>query len=46
MGIIQAALTKAGAKNLVVEPFDFDGHACSYRVSWDSKKRKAELPSV
>ncbi|RKG93854.1 DUF2378 family protein [Corallococcus terminator] len=34
-GIIEAGLTKAGARNLRVEPFDFDGHACSYRVRWE-----------
>ncbi|MBN9684151.1 MULTISPECIES: DUF2378 family protein [unclassified Corallococcus] len=34
-GIIEAGLAKAGAKNLRVEPFDFDGHACSYRIQWD-----------
>ncbi|MBN8231783.1 DUF2378 family protein [Corallococcus macrosporus] len=33
-GIIEAGLTKAGARNLSVEPFDFDGHACSYRIRW------------
>ncbi|WP_283247176.1 DUF2378 family protein [Corallococcus exiguus] len=33
---IEAGLTRAGAKNLRVEPFDFNGHACSYRVRWDS----------
>ncbi|NPD23613.1 DUF2378 family protein [Corallococcus exiguus] len=36
MGIIEAGLTRAGAKNIRVEPFDFNGHACSYRVRWDS----------
>ncbi len=41
MGIIQAALTKAGARNLVVEPFEFDGRACNFRVTWDSKKAAA-----
>ncbi|WP_233613212.1 MULTISPECIES: DUF2378 family protein [Corallococcus] len=35
LGIIEAGLTRAGAKNLRVEPFDFNGHACSYRVRWD-----------
>ena len=34
-GIIEAGLGKAGARNLRVEPFDFDGHACSYRIRWD-----------
>jgi len=34
-GIIEAGLTKAGAKNLRVEPFDWDGNACSFRVQWD-----------
>ncbi|WP_223634367.1 DUF2378 family protein [Corallococcus sp. EGB] len=33
-GIIEAGLTRAGARNLRVEPFDFDGHACSYRIHW------------
>ncbi|RKI63510.1 DUF2378 family protein [Corallococcus sp. AB049A] len=33
-GIIEAGLAKAGARNLRVEPFDFDGHACSYRIRW------------
>ncbi|GMT96104.1 hypothetical protein KH5H1_02230 [Corallococcus caeni] len=33
-GIIEAGLSRAGAKNLRVEPFDFDGHACSYRIRW------------
>ncbi|WP_233585260.1 DUF2378 family protein [Corallococcus sp. CA054B] len=28
--------SRAGAKNIRVEPFDFNGHACSYRVRWDS----------
>ncbi|MHA7633839.1 DUF2378 family protein [Corallococcus sp. M7] len=36
MGIIEAGLTRAGAKNIRVEPFDYNGHACSYRVRWDS----------
>ncbi|WP_404373497.1 DUF2378 family protein [Corallococcus coralloides] len=36
MGIIKAGLTRAGAMNIRVEPFDFNGHACSYRVRWDS----------
>jgi uncharacterized protein (TIGR02265 family) len=34
-GIIEGGLAKAGARNLRVEPFDFDGHACSYRIRWD-----------
>ena len=33
-GIIEAGLLKAGAKELKIDPFDFDGHACSYRVQW------------
>ncbi|NBD10819.1 MULTISPECIES: DUF2378 family protein [Corallococcus] len=33
-GIIEAGLTRAGARNLRVESFDFDGHACSYRIRW------------
>lgn len=33
-GIIEAGLAKAGARNLRVEPFDFDGRACSYRIRW------------
>ncbi|MFB1479679.1 DUF2378 family protein [Corallococcus sp. RDP092CA] len=33
-GLIEAGLTRAGARNLRVEPFDFDGHACSYRIQW------------
>ncbi|WP_375742069.1 DUF2378 family protein [Corallococcus interemptor] len=36
MGIIEAGLARAGAKNIRVEPFDFNGYACSYRVRWDS----------
>lgn len=34
-GIIEAGLAKAGARNLRVEPFEFDGHACSYRIQWE-----------
>ncbi|MGE6759420.1 DUF2378 family protein [Corallococcus interemptor] len=34
-GIIEAGLARAGARNLRVEPFDFDGHACSYRIRWE-----------
>ncbi|RYZ44131.1 MAG: DUF2378 family protein [Myxococcaceae bacterium] len=34
-GILEAGLARAGARNLRVEPFDFDGQACSYRVRWD-----------
>ncbi len=34
-GIIQAALTKAGCKNLQVEAFDLKGAGGSYRVRWD-----------
>lgn len=34
-GIIEASLARAGARNLRVEPADFDGHGCSYRVRWD-----------
>ncbi|NRD45222.1 DUF2378 family protein [Corallococcus exiguus] len=30
--VIEDGLAKAGAQNLRVEPFDFDGHACSYRI--------------
>lgn len=33
-GIIHAGLTIAGAKELRVEPADYDGHACTYRISW------------
>ncbi|WP_370639894.1 DUF2378 family protein [Corallococcus sp. AS-1-12] len=36
MGTIEAGLTRAGASTIRVEPFDFNGHACSYRVRWDS----------
>ncbi|RKH14443.1 DUF2378 family protein [Corallococcus sp. CA053C] len=36
LGIIEAGLTRAGARNVHVEPFDFDGHACAYRVRWES----------
>ncbi|WP_338263324.1 DUF2378 family protein [Corallococcus caeni] len=32
---VEAGLMKAGAKNVRVEPFDFNGHACAYRVRWD-----------
>jgi len=33
-GIIHAGLTIAGAKELQVEPSGYDGHACTYRISW------------
>lgn len=33
-GIIHAGLTIAGARELHVEPADYDGRACTYRISW------------
>lgn len=33
-GVVLAGLRTAGAKQPVVEPHDFDGHACVYRCSW------------
>jgi uncharacterized protein (TIGR02265 family) len=33
-GIIQAGVRISGAKELRVEPLDYDGHACTYRITW------------
>jgi uncharacterized protein (TIGR02265 family) len=33
-GIIQAGVRMSGAKELRVEMFDYDGHACTYRITW------------
>jgi uncharacterized protein (TIGR02265 family) len=33
-GIIHAGLRIAGAQELLVEPSGYDGHACTYRISW------------
>jgi uncharacterized protein (TIGR02265 family) len=33
-GIIQAGVRMSGAKDLRVEPFGYDGHACTYRITW------------
>ncbi len=33
-GIIYAGLRVAGAKDIRVESADYDGHACTYRISW------------
>ncbi len=33
-GIIQAGVRMSGAKELRVEPLGYDGHACTYRITW------------
>ncbi|WP_338869689.1 DUF2378 family protein [Myxococcus stipitatus] len=33
-GIIHAGLRVAGAQEVRVEPSNYDGHACTYRISW------------
>jgi len=33
-GIIQAGVRMSGAKDLRVEPMGYDGHACTYRITW------------
>ncbi|MBZ4421200.1 DUF2378 family protein [Myxococcus sp. RHSTA-1-4] len=33
-GIIHAGLRVAGAKDIVIETSGYDGHACTYRISW------------
>ncbi len=33
-GIIQAGMRMSGAKDLNVEPRGYDGHGCTYRISW------------
>jgi uncharacterized protein (TIGR02265 family) len=33
-GIIHAGLRVAGAKDISVEMASYDGHACTYRISW------------
>jgi uncharacterized protein (TIGR02265 family) len=33
-GIIHGGLRIAGAKEIRVEPSGYDGHACTYRISW------------
>jgi uncharacterized protein (TIGR02265 family) len=35
-GILLAALRASGAQNLEVVVSQFDGHACTYRVSWNA----------
>lgn len=33
-GIIQAGVRMSGAKELRVEPYGYDGHGCTYRITW------------
>ena len=33
-GIVFAAVRAAGAANLAVDVIAYDGHACTYRVTW------------
>ncbi|MFL5343690.1 MAG: DUF2378 family protein [Hyalangium sp.] len=33
-GIMQAGMRMTGVKELRIEPFGYDGHACTYRISW------------
>lgn len=40
-GIMQAGLRMAGAKELRVEALDYDGHACTYRLTWKEASASA-----
>ncbi|HYI02408.1 DUF2378 family protein [Hyalangium sp.] len=41
-GIIHAGVRASGAKELRVELFDYDGHACTYRISWKEASASVE----
>lgn len=38
-GIVFAAIRAAGAENLSVDVLGYDGHACTYRVTWGAEAR-------
>jgi uncharacterized protein (TIGR02265 family) len=40
-GIIQAGVRASGAKELRVELLGYDGHACTYRISWKEASASA-----